>query len=121
MKTYSRLSVIPAILMYCYMQAHPINQPITIHQTFQNQYNNELIIVFDNFSAKQMDELNGLISQVEGISNAGYCKKYGCLLLTFDTSLYASRATAFKAVFEKISRFRPRMKEDVAHAQLKCD
>lgn len=76
----------------------------------QNEKANELIVSFENFSPKQINDLNEVIVSLEGFKYVGFCEKMHLYYFTFDNTIYRNVENAFQALELKTKNYQPSLK-----------
>jgi hypothetical protein len=83
----------------------------------------ELVVAFEGFSVKRIDELNSLFTDLPGIKNLGSCERLNVLYFTYDTAIYHSADEAYETLMLKTREFRPLLKtgSSISDVKFNCE
>lgn len=83
----------------------------------------ELIIAFEDISSKQYNELELVLSGLNGIQKTGACERMNIFYFTYDGSIYSNADEAFEAILPKTKIYKPLLKvgSTIADVQRECN
>lgn len=82
----------------------------TLKSSVSGETRGEILIIFEQLSEKEYDDLNSRFSSLEGISVTGFCKRLKCYYVSYDKTVYRTPESVYEAVAEATKRYVPVLK-----------